>query len=102
MYNRDGFENWITTRKLFTKYGAKLRVDSNGNYTDVRVNGHWITWKYAISKSIGETHDSINKLNDVFVELLSLLPPDCKSKKVELLNHKYNSLIEHLIEVIEQ
>jgi hypothetical protein len=45
---REAFEKWIQTRKLFTQYGAKLRRGSDGGqYTDVRVNGHWMTWQAA-------------------------------------------------------
>jgi len=38
------FEQWISTRKLCTKYGAKLNKKPDGQYADIRVNGHWSTW----------------------------------------------------------
>lgn len=38
------FESWISGRKLCTKYGARLHRKPDGQYADVRVNGHWVTW----------------------------------------------------------
>ena len=44
VYESELFEQWIVTRKLFTKYGATLKKKPDGQYADVRVNGHWSTW----------------------------------------------------------
>lgn len=43
------FEDWISTRKLITKYNGRLkRLPNDMGYYDVRVNGHWVTWRHAV------------------------------------------------------
>lgn len=50
MTSREAFEAWIATRKVCTKYGAKLHRSSCGTrYKDLRIDSHWITWQKALS-----------------------------------------------------
>jgi hypothetical protein len=44
---RDEFEAFIRTRKLCTKYGAKLDFLPDGQYRDIRVRGHYSTYQAA-------------------------------------------------------
>ena len=49
MTENEKFEAWISTRKLCKKYGAKLGRFADGQYRDVRVRGHFVTWLAAIA-----------------------------------------------------
>lgn len=49
MTEREMFEQWISTRKLCKKYGAKLDLLPDGLHRDVRVRGHFSTWQAATS-----------------------------------------------------
>ncbi len=59
---RSAFESYIVNRPLCKKYGAKLTRGINGEfYKDVRVEGHWHTWKscwMSIKSQSGETHET--------------------------------------------
>lgn len=39
------FEAWVSTRKVCTKYGAKLKQNSDGTYADYRINDRWLAWQ---------------------------------------------------------
>ena len=42
---REDFENWVITRNVCIKYGAKLRMCPDGSYYDYRINDRWLAWK---------------------------------------------------------
>ncbi len=42
---REEFEAWVSGRKVCTRYGAKLNTNTDGMYSDYRINDRWLAWK---------------------------------------------------------
>lgn len=42
---REEFEAWVSGRKVCTRYGAKLKTNPDGMYSDYRINDRWLAWK---------------------------------------------------------
>lgn len=47
-YMRKEFEAWVSTRNVCRKYGAKLRQNFDGSYSDYRINDRWLAWQAAL------------------------------------------------------
>ena len=42
---REEFEAWVSGRKVCTRYGAKLKTNPDGMYSDYRINDRWLAWQ---------------------------------------------------------
>jgi hypothetical protein len=42
---REEFEAWVVSRKVVTRHGAGLNQNSDGTYSDYRINDRWLAWQ---------------------------------------------------------
>ena len=42
---REEFEAWVVGRKVVTRHGAGLNQNSDGTYSDYRINDRWLAWQ---------------------------------------------------------
>lgn len=71
---REEFEAWVLGRNVCVKYGAKLRQNADGSYSDYRINDRWLAWQASRAALIIELpdswdFDSAEYMDDVIVAL---------------------------------
>ena len=42
---REEFEAWVSGRKVVIRHGAGLNQNSDGTYSDYRINDRWLAWQ---------------------------------------------------------
>ncbi|HHW2739845.1 TPA: hypothetical protein ACUT68_001081 [Pseudomonas aeruginosa] len=64
---REEFEAWVSGRKVCTRYGAKLKTNPDGMYSDYRINDRWLAWKAsraALRVELPDRRDPLNWTGD--------------------------------------
>ncbi|MBH8916184.1 hypothetical protein I5K03_12570 [Pseudomonas aeruginosa] len=64
---REEFEAWVSGRKVCTRYGAKLKTNPDGMYSDYRINDRWLAWqasRAALRVELPDRRDPLNWTGD--------------------------------------
>jgi hypothetical protein len=54
---REEFEAWVVGRKVVTRHGAGLNQNSDGTYSDYRINDRWLAWQASRAALVIELTD---------------------------------------------
>lgn len=68
---REEFEAWVSGRKVCTRYGAKLKTNPDGMYSDYRINDRWLAWqasRAALRVELPEPYAFHQEVQTVFLD----------------------------------
>lgn len=67
---REEFEAWVSGRKVCTRYGAKLKTNPDGMYSDYRINDRWLAWQASRAALRVELPEKMEPTRNIYGNLI--------------------------------